>query len=105
MQDPRKYAIDYMESVFEAHNDKFQKAYNKGRRFALAINGIVEKGEEMYYLDAKPIDKNLPESYSLGDTLTSPNQTCHNCKFYADDYCIKWDAIIRHEYWCDSWEK
>ena len=103
--DPEKYAIDYMEAVFEENDEKFNTSYGLGREFALNITGLATFNEQLSYPDGKPVDKKLPKSYSLGDTLDNPNEICHNCKFYADDYCIKWDAEIRDEYWCESWQE
>ncbi len=105
MNDPESYAINFMESVFQSNEDKFVKAYNKGKKFALELKGLKRIKDELYYLDSKPVDKKLPEAYQLGNTLQSLNQMCSNCKFYADDYCIKWDADVRDKYWCKSWQK
>ena len=105
IKDPSQYALDYMETLFEENSDKFNTSYELGKEFALNIRGFKRVDGELSYPDGKSVDKKLPISYSLGDTLDAPNQICHNCKFYADDYCIKWDAKIRHEYWCDSWQK
>ena len=105
IKDPRKYALDYMEKVFIANQNKFNESYELGKQYALNVKGLKEQDGNMYYPDEEPVDKNLPESYSLGNTLDAPNQICHNCKHYADDYCIKWDAEIRDEYWCRSWQK
>ena len=35
--DPEKYAIDYMEAVFEENDEKFNTSYGLGREFALNI--------------------------------------------------------------------
>ena len=105
IKDPKKYALDYMETVFEENTEKFSISYELGREFALNITGLATIDGELSYPDGEPIDKNLPKAYSLGNTLDNPNEFCHNCKHYADDYCIKWDADVRHEYWCKSWQK
>ncbi len=103
--DPQKYAIDYMEAVFEENAERFNTAYELGRELALNITGFATFDDVLSYPDGTPVDKKLPKAYSLGDTLDNPNELCSNCKFYADDYCIKWDADVRDKYWCKSWQK
>jgi len=105
MKDPKKYAVDYIEMMFSRHINRVLLAYNLGQEFALANKGIIKKGKKRYYLDNKLIDKKLPDNYSYGNTIDKPNEHCHNCKYYVDDYCAFWDADIRDEYWCKKWQK
>ena len=109
LKDPKQYAINYMEQSFDANNDKFLEAYNKGKQFALSNSGILEKNGKRHYLNGTPIDEKLPPDYSYGDTLNNPEELCHNCKFYVEtntgDYCSQCDATVKHEYWCKKWQK
>ena len=109
IDNPEKYATDYMEIMFSRHINRFILAYKLGKEFALSNKGVIIKNNKRYYLNNKPIDKKLPENYSFGNTLDKPNEHCHNCKFYVEsktgDYCAQWDALVRDEYWCKKWQK
>lgn len=70
------------------------------------------------YPDGEEVDENLPPAYMY----SANTYKCYNCKFAKYDrpeeeeeiqsefkdrkdlYCSKWDAIVRGEYWCVSWQ-
>ena len=106
---PRMFAIDFMEQMFKMYEDKFQEAYEMGEKFALTNQGIIKKDDKRVYLDNKPIDDKLPPAYAYGDSLDNPGEICGNCKFYVhtktgEHYCSQWDAEIREQYWCKKWQ-
>ena len=109
LEDPKQFAYDFIEIEFAKAIPKFIEAYNAGKEFSNANQGIIVEGETRFYIDSEEIDKKLPPEYGLGDTLNHPGQECHNCKFYVEtkkgDYCAAWDASVRHEYWCKKWQK
>ena len=53
------------------------------------------------YSDGKIISDNLPPAYAKA----SSEQACMNCKFRHNNYCSKWVAQIRTDYWCASWKQ
>lgn len=56
------------------------------------------------YPDGETISSKLPKVYGL-PPVNKKNQNCHNCIFYQNGYCSKWEARVRHEYWCKSWKE
>ena len=64
------------------------------------------------YPDGENIDQNLPGAYQLGNS--NPNsienvdvpkyQYCGNCIFHQKGYCTKWEAQIRHKFWCAAFK-
>lgn len=62
---------------------------------------IDEAIETRYYPDGKPISAKLPSAYGL-PTVT--NQACSNCKFVKNNYCSRWHAQIRLNYWCKAYK-
>lgn len=70
------------------------------------------------YPDGEEVDDKLPPAYMY----STNTYKCYNCKFvqyerpeeeadiqseFKDNkelYCSKWDAIVRGEYWCVSWQ-
>lgn len=75
--------------------------------------------EELTYQDPNPlpgrtypegdaIPETLPPSYqSAAEVQTEyPGQACMNCEYYKgpDQYCIKFDAVVKPDYWCQSWD-
>jgi hypothetical protein len=53
-----------------------------------------------YYADGKEINPKLPEAYNISQKT---GQNCYNCYFRNTNFCRKWAAQIRNEYWCASW--
>ena len=53
------------------------------------------------YPDGSEISSNLPAAYGIP---TKQNQACLNCHFRHNNYCSKWVAQIRRQYWCASWK-
>ena len=49
------------------------------------------------------INQKLPRAYNL-PPKTKKGQLCLNCIFYQNNHCTKWDAPIRPQYWCKSWQ-
>jgi|TARA_R100000081_G_scaffold84938_1_gene53643 hypothetical protein len=54
------------------------------------------------YPDGVMISDKLPDAY--GESPNS-NQACLNCHFRHNNYCSKWVAQIRRQYWCASWKQ
>ena len=64
------------------------------------------------YPDGESLDQNLPGAYQLGNS--NPNsvenvnvpkyQYCGNCIFNQKGYCTKWEAQIRHKFWCAAFK-
>lgn len=60
------------------------------------------------YPDGEAIPESLPPSYRLAGTEAAPpQQNCANCGYWngPEGYCNKFDATVRPEYYCVSWEK
>jgi len=53
------------------------------------------------YDDGQEISNNLPTAYGI-PTIT--NQACLNCQYRHNNYCSRWIAQIRRNYWCQSWQ-
>lgn len=53
------------------------------------------------YPDGVEISSNLPPAYGIPP---NSNQNCLNCKFRHNNYCSKWVAQIRRNYWCAAWQ-
>jgi hypothetical protein len=64
--------------------------------------GITGNYLERKYPDGKLIKPNLPASYG---TSEKTNQACSNCTFRGNNFCSKWQANIRNQYWCLSWRE
>jgi len=56
---------------------------------------------QRYYPDNKEISANLPSAYGLPKIQ---NQNCTGCVFYKQHYCSRWQAQVRHNYWCASFK-
>ena len=66
-------------------------------------NDYVEYQKENIpeYPDGTPIPLKLPAAYGQ-----SPNKNqCLNWAFRHNNYCSKWVAQIRRQYWCASWKQ
>ena len=53
------------------------------------------------YPDGAQISDNLPGAYGIPQEV---NQNCLNCHFRHNNYCSKWVAQIRRQYWCAAWK-
>jgi hypothetical protein len=55
------------------------------------------------YPDGSPIAESLPPTYAPS---TDELQYCGNCEYYngKEGWCKKFDAQVRAEYWCASWD-
>ena len=53
------------------------------------------------YSDGTEISDKLPNAYG---EAPNNNQACLNCHFRHNNYCSKWVAQIRRQYWCASWK-
>ena len=53
------------------------------------------------YNDGEVIASSLPPAYKKSEVL---DQYCNNCIFNKNQYCTKWEAIIRTAYWCKAWK-
>ena len=69
------------------------------RRHLISDEKIKDDRE---YFDGEAIDKNLPITYNVSQ---APLQNCNNCALRKNNHCHLWNASIRPEYWCVSWEE
>jgi hypothetical protein len=84
---------------------------NKGE-YGIKNGAIRINPTTRIYPDGENIDKNLPAAYQLGNS--NPNsienldvpkyQFCGNCVFHQKGYCNKWEAKIRHKFWCKAFQ-
>lgn len=51
------------------------------------------------------IDKKLPPSYQKGNIGPTKGQLCANCTHWKLGQCGRWEAKVRPQYWCKSWDK
>ena len=58
--------------------------------------------EVKVYPDGEVISDKLPTSYAYSEL---ESQACLNCHFRHNNYCSKWVAQIRRQYWCQSWKQ
>lgn len=72
---------------FSIRNDMFYD--NEGRRF---------------YPNGSAVPEKLPSSYQWSGLITS-GQRCDTCKLFNNNYCAKWQAVVKPNYWCESWEQ
>lgn len=62
------------------------------------------------YPDKENIPKSLPKVYQMGNQVSYQSnlnvpekQNCSNCIFHKNNYCNKWKAPIRLNYWCAAY--
>lgn len=76
--------------------DEFHKAAHGKNRTMIDLDTRV-------YDDNEPVPRNLPVSYA-----TTPDnhigQKCANCRFRRENVCRRWNATIRGNYWCETWQ-
>ncbi len=64
------------------------------------------------YPSGEIIPKSLPAAYQIGNkeinTIDNPRvpsfQYCGNCIFNQNNYCTRWEANIKNNYWCVVWQ-
>ena len=60
------------------------------------------------YPDGEVIPSTLPPTYQTAAAVQAeyPGQNCANCEYFKgpDSYCVKFDAVVRGDYWCKSWD-
>ena len=59
------------------------------------------------YPDGTPIPDSLPAAYKDAlDPSVPQGQNCANCEYYkaGEQYCYKFDAPVRTDWWCAVWE-
>jgi hypothetical protein len=75
--------------------------------------GIVNLSQTArIYPTGEAVPKPLPAAYQIGNvqvnTTNNPEvpefQHCGNCIFNVDGFCKKWQANIKSDYWCRTWE-
>lgn len=69
--------------------------------FSPGVSGYHNPG--LSYPDGENIPEPLPDSYQLGYNDDHINAACENCYFNQNNFCYKWVAPIRSNYWCASW--
>lgn len=85
-------------------NDDFDKFYSDKI-------GIIYLNGKRNYTSYQPIPSNLPPSYQWGNKNnelvnpeTPPNQNCALCIFRKNNLCEKWNANIKKDFWCKSYQ-
>ena len=58
-------------------------------------------GNRNYIDNNESISNNLPLAYNQP---INSEQLCSNCHFNQNGQCTKWNANIRNNFWCASWE-
>ena len=89
--------------IFNFFDDKKEYGVNNG---VIRINPTTR-----IYINGENIDKNLPAAYQIGNknpnNIDNPNipknQYCGNCISNKKDYCTRWEANIRNNFWCKSY--
>ena len=51
------------------------------------------------YIGGADIPRSLPKSYNISGLK---DEKCHGCYFNREGYCMKWEAMIKPEYVCNS---
>ena len=69
--------------------------------FSPGVYGYHNPG--LTYPDGEQIPEALPDSYQLGYIDDHVNAACANCYFNQNNFCYKWLAAIRANFWCQSW--
>jgi hypothetical protein len=50
-------------------------------------------------------ERALPDNYRPATSADVPvNRNCGNCGHYANGYCLKWEAPVQVQYYCNSWQ-
>ena len=69
--------------------------------FSPGVYGYHNPG--LTYPDGENIPEALPDAYQLGYIDDHVNAACENCYFNQNNFCYKWVAPIRANYWCAAW--
>ena len=69
--------------------------------FSPGVYGYHNPG--LSYPDGENIPEPLPDGYQLGFIDDHVNNACGNCYFNQNNFCYKWVAPIRANYWCAAW--
>jgi hypothetical protein len=83
---------------------------NNFNQFYNSYPGVIQINETKNirkYPDGEGIPTTLAKVYQLGNQVSytgNPNvpekQNCANCIFNKNNYCNKWEALIKNTYWC-----
>lgn len=92
--------------IFEFFPDKSQYGLVKG------VIKIRNNSFSRLYPDGVIIPKLLPLLYQLGNTKVNsitnekvPNlNNCKTCFFFQKEFCSKWKAEVRNQYWCPAYK-
>jgi hypothetical protein len=86
---------------------------NNFSQFHLTYPGVLvyNKNKNLrYYPNSEFIPTPLPKVYQMGNQVSytsNPNvpekQNCSNCIFNKNNYCNKWEALIKNTYWCAAY--
>lgn len=50
-------------------------------------------------------ERALPDNYRPATSADVPvNRNCGNCGYYVHGYCLKWEAPVQVQYYCNAWE-
>jgi predicted nucleotidyltransferase len=106
----REYNLD-VDYGFKAVSEIKEEVKHEGKRkkmFNELKKDLVRMTEELrlrFYADGQPIPNSLPEKYQASTSTDVPvGQKCENCEYIANDYCKKFDAKVKLDYWCAKWE-
>jgi len=74
--------------------------------------GIIYLKGKRNYTNYTPVPDRLPPAYQWGNKNTEivnsevpKNQNCAICKFKLGGLCTKWNAQVKNNYWCKSYQK
>jgi hypothetical protein len=77
------------------------------------LEALGEEEELLPYVDPNPIEgrtysdgEAIPASLPPTYAMAAGRENCANCEYFkkADSYCIKFDAVVRGDHWCASWD-
>jgi len=87
--------IELLDSRYPGMADQFTSPAEFVKQFLAADLDIRT------YPDGQEISEKLPNAYGIPNEV---EQKCLNCRFRHNNYCSKWVAQIRRNYWCESWK-
>jgi DNA-directed RNA polymerase subunit H (RpoH/RPB5) len=98
--------------VYESKLPGIANFFPYKNQYALKRGVVNITPKSRIYPTGEFIPKSLPAAYQIGNnkinSIDNPNvpnlQYCGNCIFHQQGYCNRWQANIRHNYWCAVWQ-